>query len=193
MFYKRMDAFHTQEVFTETIAGVPYEARRTIMGDGKAEYFGMEFSFNQRLGALARELADWSVFGNYNYTWSSGELNGREVVLTNSPRHIANLSLLYDNSALGLSFVVSGNFKDATLVGLGGNQYTDLYRSTEVHLDVTVTKTITSRLSVTGQFNGLTSQPHEEVRGNPHESYSRLQSRENYGPYGTASLQYLLW
>jgi hypothetical protein len=55
------------------------------------------------------------VFGNYNYTWSEGEIDGRKLPLTNSPDHIANLSLLYDNAGTGLSFVIASNYRAAML------------------------------------------------------------------------------
>lgn len=190
-FYKRFNAFHTTRRFEELVDGVPYEARQTVMGDGVAEYFGLEFSFNQPLSLLTATLNDFRLFGNYNYTWSEGEVDGRAIPLTNSPKHTANLSVLYDNPRLGFSFVVASNYRDALLIGVGDADHEDVYFDREFHLDLSLVKTLSDRLSVSTQFNGLTAQREQEVLGNPANGNSRILQWEEYGPYATVSLSYV--
>lgn len=189
-FYKRFNAFHTTRRFIEEVNGVPYDATQTVMGDGTASYFGIELGFNQRLAFLGSALRDFSLFGTYNYTRSEGEVDGREIPLTNSPRHTGNLSVLYDNAGNGLSFVVAGNYRDAMLISVGGNEFRDVYFDEEFHLDVSVAKSISRQLSVSAQVNGLTGRQEREILGSPGSSAERLLQWEEYGPYGTVSLRY---
>lgn len=147
-FYKHLNAFHTTRVFTEQIGGVDYTASQTVMGEGTAKFAGLEVAFNQRLGLLGPGLTDFSLFGTYNYTWSEGEQGGREIPLTNSPKHTANLSLLYDNSRLGLSFVVAANYRDALLIGVGNAPHRDVYFDSEFHLDFSFVKTLSKQMTV---------------------------------------------
>lgn len=190
VFYKRFRAFQTTRRFTETIGGDVYEASQKVMGDGTASYFGVEFAFNQRLDALAAALADFSLFGNYNYTRSEGEVEGRTVPLTNSPKHTGNLSVLYDNAPLGLSFVVAANYRDALLIGVGDAAYSDVYFDAEFQLDLSMTKSISEQLTVSGQVNGLTAREERQYLGDPSLESARILQWEQYGPYATVTLQY---
>lgn len=189
-FYKQFKAFHTTRVFREDVAGVPFEARQTVMGDGTATYWGLEFSFNQRLAFLGGIAQDFSIFGNYNYTHSEGEVDGRTLPLTNSPEHIGNLSLLYDNARRGLSFVVATNYRAPMLIGIGGASHRDVYLDEEFNLDLSVAKTMSRQLSISAQLNGLTARQEREMLGDPSQAGARVLQWEEYGPYGTVNLTY---
>ncbi len=189
-FYKRFRAFQTTRVFEELVDGVPYQASQLVMGDGIAEYFGLEFSFNQPLSLVSSALNPLRVFGNYNYTWSEGEIGGRRLPLTNSPRHTANLSLLFDDAARGFSFVVATNYRDAMLIGVGSAEHRDVYYDDEFHIDLSAVKALSNQLSISAQINGLTARQEREVLGDPGSALSRVLQWEEYGPYGTINLQY---
>jgi TonB-dependent receptor len=193
IFYKKFNAFHTTRVFTEDVGGVPFQASQTVMGDGKATYAGFEVSWQQKLGLISPTFSAFSVFGNYTYTWSEGEINGRNVRLTNSPKHTANLSLLYDSPRFGLSFVVAANYRDALLTGVDTNPLRDQYFKGEFHLDFSASKKLTKQLTIAAALNGLMAQKEQEVLGEPGNSNARLLQFEEYGPYGTVTLQYSLW
>ncbi len=190
VFYKRFRAFHTTRVFDEVVGGETFIATQTVQGDGIAEYIGLEFSFNQPLSLLSPGLDGFRLFGNYNYTWSEGDFGGRSLQLTNSPEHTANLSVLYDNSRLGFSFVAAANYRDALLIGVGDGPLEDVFFDDEFSIDFSVVKTLSDRLSLSAQLNGLTAQQEREVLGDPHEAGSRILQWEEYGPYGTFSLRY---
>jgi len=55
-----------------------------------------------------------------------------------SPENIANFALMYDNPKIGLSFVISNNFRDDILQSVGDDKYTDSYFKQEYHLDLSV-------------------------------------------------------
>ncbi|MBN2010541.1 TonB-dependent receptor [candidate division KSB1 bacterium] len=206
LFYKNFKAWHTTKTWTETHDFVndsgdegpdgvneTYRATQPVMGDGNATYYGFEINAQQRLQTIYSALKWFAVNMNYTYTKSEGEVDGRKVVMTRSPKHIANLSLMYDNSNLGLSVVLAANYRDALLTGIGANKYLDVYYDHEFFMDISVVKKITNQLLVIGQLNGLGITDEHEVLGDPREDYSRTQQWEKYGVYGTIGLQYTLW
>ena len=211
IFYKVFKAWHVSKTWTEQhdwvddagedgADGVPetYRASQPVMGDGTATYFGFEINVQQRLLPLSQMLKWFAVNLNFTYTKSEGEVEGRKVVMTRSPKYIANGSLMYDNTDLGLSVVVAANYRDAILGGLevtdyGPDKYLDSWFDHEFFVDISVVQKITDKLLVIGQLNGLGITDEREVLGNPRESWSRTQQWEKYGIYGTVGLQYTIW
>jgi len=206
IFYKRFKAWHATQVSYQEFDFVndvgdeepdgineTYEVKQKIMGDGYAEYLGFEINLQQRLNFISAALKSWAINLNYTYTKSKGELDGREVVMTRSPKHIANGSIIYDNGDIGLSVVLALNYRDALLTGIGDNKYLDVYFDSEFFVDLAITQHIAKNLVVIAQLNGMGSTDEHEVLGDPSESYSRTQQWEKYGVYGTLGLQYTLW
>ncbi|MBN1541747.1 TonB-dependent receptor [candidate division KSB1 bacterium] len=206
MFYKNFKAWHASRTWMEqhdfvnddgdyTPDGIAetYEAQQLIMGDGTATYYGIEVNAQQRLSSLHPTLKWFAVNANYTYTKSEGEVDGRKVVMTRSPKHIGNLSLIYDNSQLGLSIVVAANYRDAILTGVGANKYRDVYFDHEFFVDISIVQKITEKILVIGQLNGLGITDEHELLGNPREDYARTQQWEKYGIFGTIGLQYTIW
>jgi len=163
------------------------------MGDCYADYLGFEVNIQQRLNFIGSYFKWFSFNANYTYTKSKGELDGREVVMTRSPKNIANGSLIYDNRDIGLSVVLALNYRDAILTGIGDNEYLDVYFDSEFFVDLAVTQRIAKSLLLIAQLNGMGSTDEHEVLGKPSESYSRTQQWEKYGIYGTLGIQYTLW
>jgi outer membrane receptor for ferrienterochelin and colicin len=206
VFYKRFKAWHTTRVTfeehdfvddngDENPDGIPetYEASQTVMGDGYAEYQGFEINVQQRLNFISSAFKWFALNINYTYTKSKGEVDGREVVMTRSPKHIANGSIIYDHRDWGLSVVLALNYRDAILTGIGDNRYLDVYFDSEFFVDLAVTQMITKKLRLIAQFNGMGRTDEHEVLGDPGKSGSRTQQWEKYGVYGTVGLQYTLW
>ncbi len=207
LFYKHFKAWHTTETWAELHDfvndageeepdGIPetYRASKPVMGDGTADYYGFEINVQQRLNLISSALR-WFVLNlNYTYTKTKGVLDGREVEMTRSPRHIGNASLMYDNTDFGLSVVLAAHYRDAILGGLevtdyGSNKYLDSWFDSEFFIDLMITQKITQKLSLIAQLNGMGSTDEHEVLGKPSESYSRTQQWEKYGVYGTVVLQ----
>ena len=211
LFYKKFKAWQITRTFTEqydfvndageeTPDGIleTYQASQSIMGDGTATYFGVELNVQQRLNSLSDLLKWFAVNLNFTYTYSKGEIEGRDVVMTRSPKYIANGSVIYDNTNLGLSVVVAANYRDPILGGLevddyGRNKYLDTWFDSEFALDISVAQKITDKLMIIGQVNGMGNTQERETRGDPRESWSRTQQQEKYGPYGTLGVQYNFW
>ena len=105
-----------------------------------------------------------------------------------SPENIANFALMYDNPKIGLSFVISNNFRDDILQSVGDDQYTDSYFKQEYHLDLSVKQKITKHLSAFLQLNNLTDQQEQQIYGKPSADYAKLQQWAKFGRYGTLGL-----
>lgn len=197
VFYKRMInvVVNSLEIQTLSFEGgtQTYEISMPINGDKVANIYGFELALNQRLNFLNMDfLANFNIYANYTYTKSEFEVGGREVPLGFSPEHILNFAIMYDNSNLGLSFVISNNFRDDILIAVGTNKFTDVYYKKEYHLDFSVTQKITSKLSLYLQLNNLTDQAENEYWGDPSESFSKWTQWAKFNSYGTLGVSYKL-
>lgn len=205
-YYKHFKAWHATRAFTEmhdfvnaageeVPDGIPetYNASQTILGDGKAEFFGFEINVQQRLEALSQSLRWFAVNANYTFNKSTGEINGREIEMVRTPKHLANLSIVYDNAKLGLSVVAAANYRDSFLTGIGNNKFLDTYLDQEFFLDFSIAQKVAGRMTLIGQLNGIGQTEEREVLGEPGTTYERTQQWERYGVYGTLGLQYTIW
>ncbi|MFC1785173.1 TonB-dependent receptor [Candidatus Neomarinimicrobiota bacterium] len=191
LFYKKLSDIIVGTRVIETIDGMPYDVSMPINGDQVATVYGIEIAVNQRLNVLnVPFLNNFSIYGNYTYTKSETEIGDRTMPLANSPENIVNLALIYDNPKIGLSFVISNNFRDAILGSVGSDKYTDAYYDAEYHLDLSATKDIGDHLSVTLQLNNLTDQAEHEVFGDPSEDFSTIRQWAKFNSYGTLGITY---
>lgn len=191
IFYKKLTDIIVGTKIIETIDGKSYEVSMPINGDDDATVYGFEIAVNQRLNILNIPLLkNFSIYANYTYTKSEAEVGGRAMPLPSSPKNIANLALMYDNPKLGLSFVISNNYRDAILGSVGKDEYTDAYYKGEYHLDISATKNINEHLSVILQLNNLTDQEEHEVFGDPSEDYSVIRQWAKFNSYGTIGITY---
>ncbi|MFC1593323.1 TonB-dependent receptor [Candidatus Neomarinimicrobiota bacterium] len=191
VFYKKFADIIVGTEVKETIDGESYDVSMPINGDDVATVYGVELAVNQRLNILnVPFLNNFSIYANYTYTKSESEVKGRTMPLSNSPQNIVNLALMYDNPELGLSFVISNNYRDYILGSVGSDEFTDAYYDSEYHLDISVTKDITDNLSINLQLNNLTDQEEHEVFGNPTEDYSVIRQWAKFNSYGTLGITY---
>lgn len=195
VFYKKMTDIIVNTSHTETLpyeGGTQvYEVTMPVNGDDDATIYGFEFAINQRLNFLQVPFFDYfSIYGNYTYTKAEIEMDGRDLPLGYSPEHIANLALMYDNPKIGLSGVISNNFRDDILQSVGSDKYTDSYFESEYHLDISVTQKISKYMSVNIQLNNLTDQQEKQAYGDPSKGYSKLQQWARFNRYGTIGLSF---
>lgn len=191
VFYKRLTDIIVRTEVKETIDGESYNVSMRINGDDVATVYGIELAVNQRLNIFnVPFLNNFSIYANYTYTKSEVEVGGRTMPLSSSPKNILNVALMYDNPELGLSFVISNNYRDYILGSVGKDKFTDAYYDAEYHLDISATKDITDHLSVTLQLNNLTDQEEHEVFGNPTEDYSVIRQWAKFNSYGTIGITY---
>ncbi len=193
VFYKAMTDIIVVSEFKETIGDETYDVSKPINGDDDATVYGFEIALNQKLNFLNIPfLADFNIYANYTFTKSKFEVDDREVPLGFSPKHIANLALMYDNPEIGLSFVISNNIRDDILIAVGSDKFTDVYYEKEYHLDISVTQRIMNNLSLSIKLNNLTDQWENEAWGDPKESYSKWTQWAKFNSSGTLSLSYQL-
>ena len=191
VFYKRLTDIIVGTEVKETIDGESYNVSMPINGDDVATVYGIELAVNQRLNIFnVPFLNNFSIYANYTYTKSEAEVGGRTMPLPSSPNNILNVALMYDNPELGLSFVISNNYRDYILGSVGKDKFTDAYYDAEYHLDISATKDITDHLSITLQLNNLTDQEEHEVFGNPTEDYSVIRQWAKFNSYGTIGITY---
>lgn len=197
VFYKKMSNIIINSRITETLpygdGTQQYEISMPINGDEDATVYGVELAANQRLNFLGSSfLNNFSIYANYTYTKSEFEIDGRTVPLGFSPENIVNLAIMYDNPAIGLSFVISNNFRDDILIAVGDNEYSDIYYKKEYHLDISVTQKVTNNLTVILQLNNLTDQEEIETWGDPSEGFSKVSQWAKFNSYGTLGVSFKL-
>lgn len=191
VFYKKLTDIIVATRETQTIDGQSYEVTMPINGDDVATIYGFELAVNQRLNFLNVPLLNnFSIYANYTYTKSESEVGGRTLPLASSPENIVNVALMYDNPKLGLSFVISNNFRDRILGSVGKDKFNDAYYDAEYHLDISATKNINEHLSVTVQLNNLTDQEEHELFGDPKKDYSVIRQWAKFNSYGTIGITY---
>ncbi|OGU35144.1 MAG: hypothetical protein A2068_04720 [Ignavibacteria bacterium GWB2_35_6b] len=197
VFYKQMTNIIVGTTVFETheFEGSPqvYEVSKPVNGDNDATIYGLELAVNQRLNILGIPFLDnFSIYANYTYTKAEIEVGGRKLPLGSSPENIANFAIMYDNPKLGLSFVISNNFRDDILQSVGADKYTDSYFKKEYHLDISVTQRIMENLTLFLQLNNLTDQEEQQIFGDPSEGYSKMQQWAKFNSYGTLGISYKL-
>ena len=189
-FYKRLSDVISSYTHRETDSQGVTEEITMPQNRDHASVMGFEVAFNQRLRFInAAILKDLTVYGNYTFTHSKYEVDGRNLPLGSSPKNVFNLALMYDNNKSGWSFVVSNVFRDAILTAEGDTKYQDEYYGKEYHLDVSIGKKISKSFNVLLQINNLTDQNEKEYLGDPSKSYSRKLQWEKYNASGMFTLQ----
>lgn len=197
IYYKKMTDIILNSTHTETLTNEGgsqvYEITMPVNGDEDATVYGFELALNRRLDFLNVPFLNYfSIYANYTYTKAELKVDGRNVPMGYSPENIANIALMYDNPKIGLSFVISNNFRDDILQSVGDDQYTDSYFKQEYHLDLSVKQKITNHLSAFLQLNNLTDQQEQQIYGKPSADYAKLQQWAKFGRYGTLGLSFKL-
>lgn len=196
-YYKKMSniivgSVHTEELPFENGTQI-YEISMPINGDDDATIYGLELALNQRLNFLNVPFLNYfSIYANYTYTKAEIEVGGRKLPLGSSPEHVINFAIMYDNPEIGLSFVISNNYRDDILQSVGEDIYHDSYFKKEYHLDISVTQKIMDNFTIYLQLNNLTDQEEIQIFGDPSESYSKIQQWAKFNSYGTFGISYKL-
>jgi TonB-dependent receptor len=197
IYYKKMSDIIMTSTINETLpydgGSQVYEISMPFNVDNDATVYGFELAVNQRLNFLNVPFLNYfSIYANYTYTNAELKVDGRNLPMGYSPKHIANVALMYDNPKIGLSFVISNNFRDNILQSVGDDKYTDSYFKREYHLDISVKQKITKNLSAFLQLNNLTDQQEKQYYGDPSKDYSKLQQWAKFNSYGTLGISFKL-
>lgn len=162
----------------------------TFQNADRARVVGGEIALYQNLGTYIPSLANLDVNANYSYNFS--DLEGiqafdEDLPLFRSPRHIANLSLVYTGRQGDLSVVVAGVFRDFVLDRLQDGQAVYLDRS--VFLDLAVDYQLTDRFSAYFRLNNITNQTTQEYINRPTASDAQLLEEERFGTWGAVGMR----
>lgn len=186
------DAIVTEGV-RETINGQEFIVFRPING-GQADLFGFEVATTQRLDELGLPaLRSFAIDANYTYNYSEADFGDRRdnFPLVRSPSHVANVGLIYDNAAQGLSAAVSGSYRSFLFEKFEGGL--PIWEDTQFHLGLSASYDLTNSLGATLALNNLTNQPNEEIEFKPSKDRSRKHEQEWYSWWGTLSFTYELF
>ena len=199
IFTKNLDDVIVSTVFTE-----PYEDQtaqvRQLRNAGKADLFGFEIAVQQSLAIFGvPALAPFRFNANYTFTDSEGDnLYGdlgftptafdlNQLPLLNSPRHIGNVSLTYDNSRL--TVVLAGVFRSEIF-----NKFEDeidIWLDENFHMDASIAYSFPRYgLSAVWSLNNLTNQANSEYQHDPSGSIGRIQEKESYSFWTTLGIRY---
>ncbi len=189
----------TQQNF-EQIDGEQFRVTQDVNGEN-AIALGVELAWTHKFLSDGIPLLKWFGF-NANYTYAFTEqtiftVNDADEVVTRklpfrSPNHTGNLGLFYDNPKIGLTFTISGVYRNSLLEEVGDNELTDIYFDNEFHLDISASQKLFNKLSMFLQLNNLTDQEEREVFGDPTEDFSRIHQTEGYGFWGSLGVRYEL-
>lgn len=188
----------TQKSF-ETIDDDLYTVYQSINGEN-AKTMGVELSLVHKFLNDGVPFLKWfGISTNYTYAFSEQKIStieDDEVITRTLPfessKNIFNLGLFYENPKMGLTFTVSGVYRDAILIDLGTNELNDFYFGEEFHLDISASQKISKKLSAFLQLNNLTNQLEREYFGNPTEDFTRIHQTEGYGFWGSLGLKFEL-
>lgn len=182
----------TLEAINDTI----YTVYQSANGE-TAKSLGAEISLVHKFTNDGIPFLKW--FGmslNYTYAFSEQRIYEEDgsyrTLPFESPEQVFNVGLFYDNPNIGLTFTLSGNYRDAILIEVGDEAISDYYFGDQFHLDASASKTFGKKLSLFVQLNNLTDQLEEEYFGDPSEDYSRIHQTEGYDFWGSAGLRFQL-
>lgn len=199
VFAKFLDDVIVSTVFSEPFQGETAQVRQ-LRNAGKADLYGFEASIQQSLGIFGvPALAPLRINANYTYTASEGDnLYGDlgftpttfdldDLPLLNSPEHVGNVSLTYDNSRL--TVVLAGVYRSAIFNKFEDEN--DIWLDETFHLDASVAYAFPRQgLSVVWSINNLTNQANTEYKHDPSRSISQIHEKESYSFWTTLGIRY---
>lgn len=182
----------TEQVSTDN--GLPVF---TPINGAEAQIFGFETALNKNLSSLLN--IPLSINANYTLTDSKADFGDDRdnLPLANSPKHIGNLSLLFDDQKSGFSALVGGVYRhfifskfENTNEAVDGNE--NIWLDNTFHFDVSLSYSFASNFTLKLQLNNLTNESMTEVTGKPSENNSRWTETESYGFSGLLGLEFKL-
>lgn len=195
VFYKRINNFIYTQI-GEVAAGQPNAGFRTFQPQNGDDAYvtGAEFAFQRQLDFLPGFARNFGIYLNYTYLNSKangirnedGDERGN-LELPGATPNMFNASLSYGDNKFTAR--LSGNFSDAYLDELGGNDFEDRYYDQQFFMDFNVTYAITKNLRIYADLTNITNQPLRYFQG----VRSRTQQVEFYNRRFTFGLKYDLF
>lgn len=187
VFLKRIDDFiygSRTTLADGEFAG--FELFEPLAGD-RAEVWGFEVNWQQRLDFLPGALAGLGAFVNYAYTGSQTDLGpgaDRDLPLPEQVPHIVNAALSYE--AGGFVGVVSFNHQHAYVRNAGSGPLTDEFKASRQQIDLSAHQRITPNLRLFVQMNNVFDEPYVRYIG----SSAFPDSSDYHGRWGAIGLRF---
>lgn len=192
VFYKRINNFVYTQI-GQVAAGQPNAGFRTFQPQNGDDAYvaGAEVSFQRQLDFIPGIGKNFGIF--LNYTYLTSEANGitnedgdqrGNLELPGASPNMFNGSLSYSDKKF--SARISGNFSDAYIDELGGNNFEDRFYDQQFFLDFNVTYAFTKNLRIYADLNNITNQPLRYYQG----VKERTQQIEFYDRRFTFGLKY---
>ncbi len=191
VFGKFIDNQLQRERFTEVINDTLFTVTSVVNGE-TARSLGFEVAYNHKFINAGVDLLKWfGIYSNYTFTDSEQKVEDRTLPFE-SPRHVLNMGILYENPKMGLSFTLSGVYRSSIFIALGRDEFSDVYFGKQFHMDFSASKSIGKRLTIFTQINNLTDEEETEIFSDPSEDFSRLHQTEGYGFWGSIGIKFEL-
>jgi len=176
---------------SSTIASGPQSGFQLLMpmNGARAEVYGAEAAWQQRLAFLPGALSGLGIYGNVTLLHSSTDFGvdgGREVRLPEQMNQVANLALTYDLA--GFSALVSANHQSNFIDQVGSSAANDRFGRERTQIDANVSQQITPNVRAIVQLNNLTNEPYTRYNGTMATPYEH----EFEGFWGSVGLRFNL-
>ena len=169
---------------------------RTPRNANDGNVMGVEIGFNKMFDFI--KMPWLGITGNYTYTHTEfTDENNISSPMPNSPKHVANMSLVYDNAKNGITVRLSGNYRGPLLLDrvnstLINHDFGDHYFDEQFYLDFTLRYNLNKHIQFNGSVKNLTNEYEREVFGDPYNNGSRLHQYEKFGQTFSIGLRYNL-
>lgn len=142
-FYKSFVNAIEQVVVTGSALG----SERTFMNADRARNYGVELEGRIGLGIVSRELAPFSIRGNYSWIRSRVDVSGTETTIEKRDRplqgqspYMVNLGLVYEHPTIGTTFNLLFNRFGARIVEVATAYEEDIIEQPRSVVDITLTQ-----------------------------------------------------
>ncbi len=180
VFYKDIENETFTQIQTEPDLGTGgIITTATPLNSGSANLFGIEMAFMmERFDFLPAPFDGLGVFANYTYLdgeWNVTLSDGSSRTvggLRNQPKHLANLTLLYNWNDFGASLAY--NYRGKAFTGdFGDTSINDIWVDTYGRLDAQVKYAVTDNLTIVADARNLNDEEWLEQTGSSGDLFSR--------------------
>lgn len=183
VFYKDISDF----VYNTDVAETPgayenFKEAKTFANGDKAEVYGIEVAYNQKLDWLPGIWSGVIIGANATFSQSDAEISGknnqREIDLPGQSKRVGNLMLGWENDKLSMR--ISTNYKSNYLKEVAAieDKEHDLYVDSQVFVDFSASYFVTKHAQITFEAKNLTDEHYYVYTGK--NSYNA--QYEEYGP-----------
>ncbi len=182
-FYKDISNFVYESDLAGTGDFTAFDEANTFANGDKAEVYGIELAYNQKLDWLPAPWNGLIIGANATFSQSDAEITGKEglqrkIDLPGQSNTVGNLMLGWENDKLSMR--ISTNYKSGYLKELAAidDKEHDLYVDSQVFVDFSASYFVTKHAQITFEAKNLTDEHYYVYTGSsPYNA-----QYEEYGP-----------